>query len=63
VVESGTQVPHPAHILLPGQGVNHRAGAQEQQRLKESMRHKVEHASHKRTHTHGSHHEAELADR
>src|SRR5438094_659214 len=58
--QSGAQVAHAAQVLLPGQGVYHRASAQEQQSLKEGMRHQVENAGSIGPHTDGKDHIAQL---
>ena len=42
--------------------MHHDAGAEEQQRLEERVRHEVEHARHRREHADADEHEAELAD-
>ena len=43
-------------------GVDDRAGRQEQQRLEEGVRHQVEHAGHVAAQAHGGNHEAQLRD-
>ena len=52
---------HLPHVLLMMQGVNHAAGAQEQQRLEEGMRHEVEDAGCKRADAEREKHVTQLA--
>src|SRR5207247_5978265 len=52
---------HLLHVLLMMQGVNHAAGAQEQQRLEEGMRHEVEDAGCKRADAEREKHVTQLA--
>jgi len=54
---------HLKDIELPSQGVHYAAGAQEEQRLEESMSRQVKHARRVGSDTHGQEHVADLADR
>ena len=56
------QAAHLAHVVRVD-GVNHRAGAQEQQALEERVRDQVEQAGDPAAQAEGEHHVAELADR
>ena len=56
-----SQAPHHAHILFMGQGMDHRAGAQKQQRLKKRMGKQMEHGRGIGPHAHRHHHVPQLA--
>ena len=56
------QAAHLAHVLLAAERVNHRARAEEEQRLEERVRHQVEHAGAVRADAAGQQHVAELRD-
>ena len=57
------QAAHAAHVLLAAHGVNHRARAQEEQRLEERMRHQVEDSGGVRGHAAGQEHVSQLRNR
>ena len=56
------QAAHAAHVLLTADGMNDRAGAQKEQRFKESMGHQVEDTGGVSGHAAGQHHVTELRD-
>ena len=60
---TGAKPAHPAHVLLARQRVDHRAGAQEEQRLEEGVRHEMEDARGVGADAQAEEHVAELADR
>ncbi len=53
---------HLAHVLLAGHGVNHAAGAEEEERFEKCMRHQVENTSGECADAESEEHVAELAD-
>ena len=57
------QAAHVAHVLLAGEGVDHAAGAEEEQRLEEGMRHQVVDAGGERAAADADEHVAELRNR
>ena len=59
----GAETPHPSQVLFIVHPVDHRARAQEQERLVEGVRDQEEHRDAVRAHPRGHEHEPELADR
>ena len=57
------QVAHVAHVLLAAHGVNHRAGAEEQQGLEEGVGEDVEHARSECADAERQEHVSQLRDR
>src|SRR6267154_3123710 len=62
VLDLLVEATHLADVLLSGHGVNHAAGAEEQERFEERMGHEVKNSRCERAHTEGQEHVTELAD-
>src|SRR5215471_3264412 len=60
--DSGPEAAHFLNVLLAGPGVNHAAGAEEQQSFEESVRHEMENASSKSADTERKEHVTKLGD-